>query len=118
MSDDPGYRPGGTAGGRCGCAAATLPFFLAAPPVLIISAIGNCASDPSCERGRPWLVAGQFAAIVAMAALLGFGVRALVNWWALRRCDPRGAGLPPLWAIMAVLAVAGAIAWLLGETWF
>jgi hypothetical protein len=114
MSDDPGYRPGGTAGGRCGCFAATLPFFLAAPPLMIVAGIGNCAGDAVCERGRNSLMLGQLAILLAMAAMLGFSVRALVNWWALRRRGPGAAPLPPLWAIAGLLAVAAMLDWLLG----
>jgi hypothetical protein len=50
-----------------------------------------------------------------MAALLGFSVRALANWWAVRVRDPAHAGWPPLWAVAGLLAVAAGLDWLPGS---
>ena len=106
MSDAPGYRPGGTAGGRCGCAAGVLPLALLGPLWLLVTSLGNCASDDPCHRGRGWEFLAMAATLIAVGALLGFSVRALVNWLVRRVRDPAGAGWPPIWAIAGLLAAA------------
>jgi hypothetical protein len=106
MSDEPGYRPGGTAGGRCGCAVAALPLSLLGPVWLLINTLGDCASDDPCHRNQGWELLAMAATLAAIGALLGFSVRALVNWLVRRARDPAGRGWPPFWAIAGLLAAA------------
>lgn len=118
MSDDPGYRPGGTIGGRCGCAAAPIVVLVAGAPLIVVSVLGNCAGEEACGgAGRGWIFFGQLAALAALGALLGFSVRASVNWLALRRRDQRAAGPPPLWALVGALALGGLALWVTLTFW-
>jgi cation transporter-like permease len=58
----------------------------------------HCEPVPQCRRQGETLFAIAAAAAAAFAALLGFAVRALVRWAAMRGHDPERAGPPPLWA--------------------
>lgn len=111
MSDDPGYRSGGTAGGRCGCAAAVLPGLVLGPVWLLAMTLGDCFDDDPCRRNQGWDTFVMFAILAGGGALLGLSVRALVNWLARRARDPAGAGWPPFWAIAGLLAVAALLDW-------
>jgi hypothetical protein len=114
MSEDPGYRSGGTAGGRCGCAAAALPMVLLAPIWFLVTTLGNCAPEDACRRNQGWDTLVMLATLAALGALLGFSIRALVNWLVRRVRDPGGAGWPPFWAIAGLLAAAASLDWLIG----
>lgn len=116
MSDDPGYRPGGTAGGRCGCAAAILPLLVLAPVWFLVTSLGHCASEDPCQRNQGWDTLVMLATLGTLGALLGFSIRALVNWLVRRTRDPAGAGWPPLRAIAGLLAAAALLDWLINRS--
>jgi len=118
MSEDPGYRPSGTAGGRCGCAAAILPLLVLGPVWLLVTSLGSCAPEDPCVRNQGWAMPIMLATLGSLGALLGFSVRALVNWLVRRVRDPGGAGWPPLWAIAGLLAVAASLDWLIDTSGF
>ncbi|HYI47179.1 MAG TPA: hypothetical protein VEX35_01830 [Allosphingosinicella sp.] len=118
MTDDPGYRSGGTRGGRCGCAAAAISVLLTSAPFILGAIFGDCASEEDCRiAGRDWVLPAQLAALTALGALLGFSVRSSVNWLALRRRDPREAGPPPLCSLAGMLALGGAVLWVVVDFW-
>jgi hypothetical protein len=52
MSEYPGYRPRGTAGGRCGCAAGVLPLILLGPVGLMVLSLGHCDAGYPCRRDQ------------------------------------------------------------------
>jgi len=51
------------------------------------------------------------APILALAALLGFAVRALADWWIERDGASGGSKRPPVWAVAAVIVVGAAFVW-------
>jgi hypothetical protein len=44
---------------------------------ILFSAIGDCVPDAPCDHHVRWEIIG---AVVAIAALVGIGSRALINW--------------------------------------
>jgi hypothetical protein len=112
MTDDPGFRTGGTVGGRCGCAAGAL-FVLLMPIVALGLFMGDCFDLEPCNPNGGWRFPATLAALAALGTLLGLCIRALVNWWTVRR-HPEGAGRPPLLAIAGLIALAGLALWLGG----
>jgi hypothetical protein len=113
MDEKPTYRPG-TQGGLCGCLVATI---LAVPASILFTlaiTMGDCLPEHPCHENDGWLMAGGHAVIAALVALLAFSLRALINWWLLRRYDPAAAGRPPIWALLVavpLLLLFARIAW-------
>ena len=98
-----GERYSGSKGGLCGCFAA---IGFAAPVglvVLIGTIMGDCFPGDPCHDNdqRNLLIAA--AIVLALAALVGFAVRALFNWRMQRLFDPHSAGRPPIWAIAVLI---------------
>lgn len=79
-----GYQGGGTPGGKWGCALAALVGLPLLGFVTILGALGDCDSDAPCHHNLDWLL---FLAALAIAALVGFGSRALINYIIRRRAD-------------------------------
>ena len=117
--DEPGFRPGGTKGGLLGCLVALGFVPVASMPFLFALAWGgaHCEPVPQCQRSAELIVLIALAGVLALAALLGFAVRALFNWWMWRRYDPAAAGRPPIWAVAVVAILGSAFAWSLGAFW-
>lgn len=78
MDERGAYRGGGTAGGKCGCAAAALIGFVLLP-ILGLFFMGDCEPREQCHGGGGALLFGGLFAIAAVASAAGLGVRSLVN---------------------------------------
>ena len=79
-----GYQGGGTPGGKWGCALAALVGLPLLGFVIILGALGDCDPDAPCHHNLDWLL---FLASLAIAALVGVGSRALINYMIRRRAD-------------------------------
>jgi hypothetical protein len=75
MRED-GYRGGGTLGGKWGCALSALVGLPVISLGLLVSALGDCAPDMDCNHRITWLL---FIPGIVIAALVGFGSRAIIN---------------------------------------
>lgn len=97
-----GERYRGSKGGLCGCLAAIGFAVPVALVVLIGTIMGDCFPGDPCHEndGRNLLIAA--IVVLGLAAVVGFAVRALFNWWMQSRFDPQSVGRPPLWAIAVV----------------
>jgi hypothetical protein len=71
------YRDGTTLGGKIGCVMAALVGVPLIGIVFIVSSFGDCAPDAQCHRGIDWPL---MACAIAIAAVVGSGVRWLTNW--------------------------------------
>jgi len=72
-----GYRGGTTPGGKWGCFAAAViasPLFLF---LIVLDALGDCASDTDCHKGFLRYVA---LPTLGVGLVVGLAVRAAVNW--------------------------------------
>lgn len=115
MEEDGGLPKVGTQGGPStglraglfGCLAAFAFAFATAPVFLFVWAWSgaHCEPVPQCQRFAERTLLLELAVVLALAALLGLSVRALVSWWRRRQLDPAAAGWPPLWAVAAVLVL-------------
>jgi hypothetical protein len=76
MAMDKGYQSGGTPGGKWGCGVAALTGVPLLGFVILLSALGDCIPDAPCHHDLDWLL---MAAALAIAAVAGFGSRALIN---------------------------------------
>ncbi len=119
--EEGGFRYGGTKGGLCGCFAALFFAWAAGMPFLFVWAWSgaHCEPVPQCHQEAELGALAPIAVVLALAALLGFAVRALVIWWMQRRADPASARLPPVWALVvavsllvAALVALDAMGWL------
>ncbi len=116
MRDDPGFRTGGTPGGRWGCLLGVF-FFVCWLPFAGMLMMGDEGPPGAQNRAMFALMGG--AALAGGA--LGFAVRALVNWAWMRRGGEEafdGAKTAPLWAMTAALAAFAASVWLFFTYWF
>jgi hypothetical protein len=118
MAHEPRYQPG-TQGSLLGCFAAAVFTAVAAFPLLFVLAwTGNhCDPVPQCRRWAERAFALELAVILLLAGLLGFAVRALWRWSAVRRIDPAAAGRPPAWAMATIAVLALGVAVLLSGFW-
>lgn len=109
----------GPMGNLIGCLAALVFAAVPAFPILFAWAWAgaHCAPVPQCRRAAEARLAVELAAVAALALLLAFAVRALVNWARLRRSDPERAGRPPIWAIPAVAVAGLLLLWGPGMIW-
>jgi hypothetical protein len=64
-------------GGKCGCAVAVIVGVPLIAMTMLIDALGDCAAGTTCRRGADWI---SLAVVLAVAALLGLGTWAMVNW--------------------------------------
>jgi hypothetical protein len=62
-------------------------------------------------------LAGILGVVLPLAALLGFSVRAIINWSLQRRLDPLESGPAPVWAIVCVAGLMLAAAWSHSTFW-
>ncbi len=113
MDEPQGYRSIGTKGGLCGCMAAAAFGFTVAFPLLFVWAWSgaHCEPAPECLNSVNLMLLTHLAPILALAALLGFAIRALVNWWVERNGSQEGAKRPPVWAVAAVIVVGAVFVW-------
>jgi hypothetical protein len=93
--------------------AAGLPGLVVGPVWLLAVTLGDCFADDPCHRSWGWDFFVMVATLSSLGALLGFSIRALVNWLMRRVRDPADAGWPPFWAIAGLLAVAASLDWLI-----
>lgn len=85
MRED-GYRGGGTLGGKWGCALSALVGVPLLSFGLLVSALGDCVPDMDCNHRITWWL---FIPGIAIAALVGFGSRAIINRMVRRRGERR-----------------------------
>lgn len=83
---DQGYQSGGTTGGKWGCGMAALVGLPLLGFVILLSALGDCVPDAPCHHDLDWLL---IVAALAVAAVFGFGSRALINSVIRRRTNGR-----------------------------
>lgn len=81
-----GYQSGGTLGGKWGCGLAALVGLPLVGFVILLSALGDCVPGDPCHHNLDWLL---IAAALAIAALVGFGSRAVINAIIRRRDKAR-----------------------------
>ena len=92
-----GFHPGGTPGGRWGCALAGAVVACCLPLIGIMAMATRGMGD--------WLLHGWLP-VALVAAVVGFAIRALVNLaWRRRRGADAGV---PLWTVAVSLAAAAA----------
>lgn len=79
-----GYQSGGTLGGKWGCGLAALVGMPMLGFVVIMGALGDCVPDAPCQHDLDWrLILGA----LAIAALVGVGGRAVINYIISRRTN-------------------------------
>lgn len=76
--DESTYKGGGTAGGKWGCALSAVIGVPLLCLAVLLSALGDCAPDTPCNHDIGWKL--QLGTL-AVAALVGFGSRTVVNRW-------------------------------------
>ncbi|MDH7639736.1 hypothetical protein [Sphingomonas oryzagri] len=83
MSDSE-YRGGTTAGGRWGCGLAILICLPVGIYLTLVAALGDCTYGVQCHRG---MLLDVILPTAALAALIGFGARWLINGMNRERGD-------------------------------
>lgn len=81
---DDGYQSGGTSGGKWGCGLAALVGVPLLGFVILLGALGDCVTDAPCHHDLDWLL---MVAALVVAAVVGFGSRALINYVIRRRTN-------------------------------
>ncbi len=81
---DDGYQSGGTPGGKWGCGLAALVGAPSLGFVILLGALGDCVPDGPCHHDLDWLL---MVAALGIAAVVGFGSRALINYVICRRTN-------------------------------
>jgi hypothetical protein len=76
---DNGYESSGTIGGKLGCLAATLLGLPLWGVLLFLSFYGHCGPSDPCRDGQGARVLFVFGVAAAVAAVVGFMVRLIVN---------------------------------------
>jgi hypothetical protein len=76
---DNGYESGGTIGGKLGCLAATLVGLPLWGVLWFLSFYGHCGPSDPCRDGQGARILFVLAVVAAVAAVVGFMVRLMVN---------------------------------------
>jgi hypothetical protein len=77
MSDThDGQEGAGTVGGKWGCALSALVGLPLIGFAVLTSTLGDCLPEDACDRSLDWRLIG---AALAIAAVVGFGSRAIIN---------------------------------------
>lgn len=69
----------GTVGGKVGCGAALVAGLPVFGLLMFMNFYGDCAGGPGCGAGDGLRFSLILAAVAAVAAVVGFGVRFVVN---------------------------------------
>jgi hypothetical protein len=76
MGADGGYEVAGTAGGKWGCALSALVGLPLLGLAILAATLGDCLPEDPCEKS---LDGGLISAALAIAAVVGFGSKAIIN---------------------------------------
>ena len=76
------YEDAGTVGGKWGCALSALIGLPLLGFAVLISTLGDCLPEDPCDHRLDWELIG---AALVIAAVVGFGSRAIINWVVRRR---------------------------------
>ncbi len=107
--DSPLFDEEGGRGGLCGClAAAAFAAVMATPFLLYWWLDCDFYLEPPCGRRGTGRLLVELAAVLALAALLGFAVRALLRWSRRRDFHPEAERRRPKWAVAALALVGSA----------
>ena len=79
-----GYQSGSTPGGKWGCGLAALVGVPLLGIVILLSALGDCVPDAPCHHDLDWFL---MLAALGIAAVVGLGSRALINYVIHRRTN-------------------------------
>jgi len=84
--DDDAYKGGSTTGGKWGCALAAVFGMPLIGFSVLVSALGDCIPDEPCSHGLIWWL---IIPSLIIAATVGLGSRAAINWFLERRRNDR-----------------------------